>query len=241
MNCSLCGLGRPLSKSHIIPEFIYSPLYDEKHRFHILSTLKARPRPTEQKGIREDLLCADCERQISRYERYARGVLFGGVEIIATRNDENIEIYNIDYKLFKLFQLSLLWRANVASHRMFSRVNLRRHESAIREMIQRDNPRSYDKYGCILFGLAGDTGAEFGFIDQPTRVRLESHWCYRFIFGGLVWVFFVSSHQPNQYLRSHFLQESGYLRIWVKPFADLAYLREFAVDLHKMGRLRKPG
>jgi hypothetical protein len=194
----------------------------------------------EQRGIREKLLCSDCESQLSEYERYAKDVIFGGVELVVTRNDGNVELHNIDYKRFKLFQLSVLWRASIASHKMFARVNLHRHEAKIREMVRSGNPGSYDEYGCIMFGLAGEAGAQCGFIDQPTGVRLEGHWWYRFIFGGLVWVFLVSSHQPKQYLRSHFLQESGYLRIWIKPFADLTYLREFAVDLHKLGRLSKP-
>src|SRR5262245_52027646 len=75
MNCALCGLEQPLCKSHILPEFIYRPLYDENHRVHVLSTMKVRPRPMEQRGISEKLLCSDCESQISKYERYAKDVL----------------------------------------------------------------------------------------------------------------------------------------------------------------------
>jgi hypothetical protein len=40
--CKLCRLPRQLRKSHIIPEFMYTSMYDDKHRFHVVST-KRRP------------------------------------------------------------------------------------------------------------------------------------------------------------------------------------------------------
>jgi len=32
MVCRLCQKEKPLVQSHVIPEFLYRPLYDEKHR-----------------------------------------------------------------------------------------------------------------------------------------------------------------------------------------------------------------
>ncbi len=60
--------------SHIIPEFIYSPIYDDKHRMVLLET-DERYASFQQKGIREHLLCQDCETKVSKWETYARGVL----------------------------------------------------------------------------------------------------------------------------------------------------------------------
>ena len=37
MKCKLCLKENKLSRSHIIPEFFYKPLYDEKHRINVLS------------------------------------------------------------------------------------------------------------------------------------------------------------------------------------------------------------
>ncbi len=99
MACKLCKKDKKLMNSHIIPEFIYKPLYDEKHRFHVISTYKQKDRPKEQKGIRERLLCLDCEQHISRYEDYARKVLFGGVEISVLNESGGIIVSGIDYKL----------------------------------------------------------------------------------------------------------------------------------------------
>ena len=119
MVCKLCKKDKKLLNSHIIPEFIYKPLYDEKHRFHVISTYKTKHKPIEQKGIREKLLCADCEQHLSAYEGYAKKVLFGGVQISVQKENGGIVISEINYKYFKLFQLSILWRASVSNLKMF--------------------------------------------------------------------------------------------------------------------------
>jgi len=71
--CALCLQSRPLKRSHIIPEFMYQNVYDsDPKRFHSLTVniddeAKSKSK-VEQKGIRENLLCADCEVLLSKYE-----------------------------------------------------------------------------------------------------------------------------------------------------------------------------
>lgn len=69
MTCKLCLEDHDLRRSHIIPEFLFRPLYDEKHR-----ALTFRPDVTGkrviQKGIRERLLCAKCESHLGKLESY---------------------------------------------------------------------------------------------------------------------------------------------------------------------------
>ena len=64
MKCRLCLKEKPIQNSHIIPEFLYKPLYDNLHRFKSLSTLPEIKIEYKQKGIREKLLCRDCEQYI---------------------------------------------------------------------------------------------------------------------------------------------------------------------------------
>lgn len=42
-NCKLCLKEKELMFSHIIPEFFYEPMYDEKHRFMQISTIQEIP------------------------------------------------------------------------------------------------------------------------------------------------------------------------------------------------------
>jgi hypothetical protein len=152
-NCKLCLEQKNLQNSHIIPEFFYKPLYDEKHRIHVLSTTPEEKNVMEQKGVREKLLCYDCEQYFSQLEDYARKVFYGGVEI-GMRNDKNKILFeDIDYTKFKLFQLSLLWRASVSTVRLFSEVSIGAHEEKLRKMLINKNPGEYYEYGCSIIGL----------------------------------------------------------------------------------------
>lgn len=54
--CAFCQQARPLRNSHIIPEFLYRTLYDEKHRFSAYGSDGKAEVVQEQKGTRERLL-----------------------------------------------------------------------------------------------------------------------------------------------------------------------------------------
>src|SRR5438034_9908437 len=71
MACALCHQNKPLRQSHIVPEFMYKPMYDPLHRFEGLSLDVSEPPQIHQKGLREELLCQDCEQRFSRFEHHA--------------------------------------------------------------------------------------------------------------------------------------------------------------------------
>lgn len=237
MVCKLCHKEGDLLNSHIIPEFIYKPLYDEKHRFHVISTYKQEDRKKEQKGIREKMLCSDCEQHISRYENYARKVLFGGVSIAVRKEDSGMFISGIDYKCFKLFQLSILWRASVSEPKMFKAVDLGPHAKFIRQMIISDDPGLEEKYCCVMTGIRYGSDAMSGFIDQPEKLRLNGQIAYRFIFGSIAWIYLVASHGIPKLLREFVLTESGRLNMALKDVGDMDCVIGFAKEARRMGRL----
>ena len=114
MLCKLCQHSRDLCRSHIIPEFLFKPLYsDKKHQFIQMSG-SSNVRKV-QKGFKEKLLCRECEDRLNKWETYAAKVLFGGVEIGFEQMQDRILLHNVDYKKFKVFELSLIWRAGVSS------------------------------------------------------------------------------------------------------------------------------
>ena len=53
MPCALCHEERDIRNSHIIPEFLYEPLYDEKHRLQLLSIIPSQGNSFKQKGLKE--------------------------------------------------------------------------------------------------------------------------------------------------------------------------------------------
>ena len=69
-----------------------------------------RPRIV-QTGIYEKLLCAECENGIGEYDRYASQILKHDKNLIIEQYSNAGVLKNVNYSLFKLFQMSILWRA----------------------------------------------------------------------------------------------------------------------------------
>jgi len=148
--CRLCGQMKELCNSHIIPEFFYKPIYDRLHRLHMIPTSPDEKNSYKQKGIKEKLLCLDCEQFFCKFEKYVSQVFNGGVDIRISRTTTEIIIEDIDYHLFKMFHLSILWRMGVATDKSFSEVQLGPYEAVIRNMLLKDTPGEPYECGCIM-------------------------------------------------------------------------------------------
>ncbi len=238
MQCHLCLQEKDLKNSHIIPEFFYKPLYDGLHRFTVLSTSQEKKTKYRQKGMREKLLCYDCEQFLSSIEDYVKRVFFGGVKIRISNEKNFIIIEDIDYKKFKLFQLSILWRSGISKLNFFSGVSLGPHEEKLREMLFKKNPGEPYEYGCLLAMILMDKDQVLdGLMMQPDFIKVEGYRCFRFLLGGCVWLFFVSKHNMNFKFKEYFLNKDGKLIITKQIAKDNKLITGFAQDLKKAGKL----
>src|SRR5436190_22008413 len=104
--CALCLAAKSLRRSHIVPEFMHRAMYDAKHRFFGLSSVPVKPIRLFQKGLREPLICAECEEQFSRYESYASRVFYGS-DVNVASVEVGMLLSGLDYSPLKLFLLSL--------------------------------------------------------------------------------------------------------------------------------------
>jgi hypothetical protein len=210
--CRLCLRQRPLCQSHIIPESCFTPVYDAKHRFITVTESKERL-TLLQKGFREPLLCDKCEQHLNAFDHYFADAWFQQGLGPLTATDDLVTVSGLDYSTFKLFHLSVLWRAAIASRPEFAGVQLGPHAERIRDMLLRADPGPTSQYGTIVYALCLPRSTQIcrSIVTRPKRVRLEGHWGYHFVFGGCVWHHFVSSH-PSQY-ESCFLTHHGTLRM----------------------------
>ena len=214
MKCRLCLKEKELLKSHIIPEFLYKPVYDDLHRLTVVSTGPFDKIKYEQKGYRERLLCYDCEQLLSPLEDYGRRVIYGGGETETIVFENEIKVRNIDYKKFKLFQLSLLWRASVSRQESYIEVNLRHNEETIRKMLIAQIPGEPNHFGCFMTVLLWEENKPMdGIILSPARLHIEGHICFRFIVGACAWFFVVSRHSKDFILKDYFLRPGKELTI----------------------------
>lgn len=226
-----------LANSHIIPEFVFKPLYDEKHRFHRISTDILEKNRYLQKGIREPLLCLDCETMLSKNEQYVSEVFNGIREVNLINNDGVVKAEGLDYIKFKLLALSVLWRAGVSSNPSFSAVSLGVHEPKLREMIRSNNPGLVEEYPFVICPIIHEKELLSALILEPERVRLHGHVAYRFVFSGLVWIYIVSSHALPSAILEASINEAGQLKMLPKNISDLPFITAMAADLSSKRKL----
>lgn len=234
--CRLCHSAGELRFSHILPEFLYKPLYDEKHRF---IGLKHEPEPGTnedllQKGIREYLLCADCEQHLSKFERYASQVLRKLPDTSREPPGAVVRVTEVDYARFKLFQMSLLWRAGVSKQASFQGIYLGPHEPKLRQMIHEANPGEPLDYGCVLIRTRGPEKLDH-FIKPPTHLRFLGHHGYQMILAGMIWTFVVSSHSDQIHEKGSFLSMNSTLPIHVGTETSSEFIAGLGRVLRKEG------
>lgn len=231
--CNLCGEENDLlSKSHIIPDCMYQELYDEKHKIHKFEPVSyfkgesymQKPSSGEYEG---GLLCAKCDNErIGRLESYACHFLYSTGELpedikpaVKNFRDEPTgvgfsTIGNTKYDLFKLFILSILWRAGISKREGFGQIVLEDDEPIIREMLLTNNPKSEDVYPIVFFGwIQGDSLAT-DMIQQPVTVKEKHGKRYMFPINGLVYNIYTSIEDIKPELQPHILKENGEFTIF---------------------------
>lgn len=237
--CKLCGEEKVLRDSHILPEFIFKPLYDSIHRFHVISTIPHDKNRIFQKGIREELLCKDCEQIFSKYERYASIVFNKSENINVHRINNEYHFSGIRYDLFKLFQLSILWRIGISKCPGFEKIDIGPHEQKIRTMLINENPGKYFEYGTIIIALIGENKLLNGLIITPEQFKHDGFTFIRVVFAGYIWLFIVSSHSSRFPFKEYFLSEKDELIIQVRNAENMKFIRKFARNLYDLGKLEE--
>jgi len=87
-----------------------------------------------------------------------------------------------------------------------------------------------------MFGLKFDGSAMNQVIVQPSVQRLEGHRAFRFVFGGFLWVYLVSSHDIVAPLSTGILRPPGELLFLNRDARDLRDLVNFAKSREALGK-----
>lgn len=239
--CALCKTNGELRNSHIIPEFFYKLVYDPSpRRFRVVSAIASEPERYVQKGLRERLLCSVCEQKIGRLENYAKKTFVDGKGLQITQQNAAVVLSNLDYKLFKLFLLSLLWRMSVSKLDFFREVRLGLYEEKIRLALVNDDPLLPLQYACqmIVVLVGGKTCTDW--IVEPTVARVGGRHVYSLVITGILFNFYVGRQplQPN--LAAHVLNERGAMTVAVMGIRDIPFLFRVARRLvHALDARRK--
>jgi len=220
--CKLCHNVRPLlDKSHIIPEFMYSGLFDEHHKINKFAPaqyVKGNRRVMRPSSGEYDsgILCQECDnKKLGQFETYARQALFGGKlpenespDCQNVQTPEGVKFTrcrNLSYKKFKLFLLSILWRASVSKREFFNEVSLGPYEEVIRQMLLNEDPKGEEDFPIVMFTWLNDQSMPRDIVGQPGKNRATKGIRYVFIIGGVTYVFHVSPGSLPPMLRPYVL------------------------------------
>ena len=198
--CKLCLTeGVKLCNSHIVPEFCYKPIYNDKHKVIRANITKAGIKHVDcQKGHYEPLLCEGCEKKIhSSYEQPFHRYWYLSRAVPQKVAADHIEVYGVDYKTMKLFHLSVIWRVSVS--KTFSHMSLGSYYSEkIRQMLYDGNPGPDDHFP--IFGrllLDNDRQVVHPIVTTPLEAKFDENYAYCMCYAGCEWRFLITDH-PTQ-------------------------------------------
>lgn len=225
--CRLCSGPGPLRNSHIITEGAYEPAYDIKHRAAALD-LRQASIPYAQKGLRERLLCETCEQKFNRWERvffrfWKPAVLFPPPII-----QPYFCVSGFPYDAFKLFHLSVLWRAGVAKSYAFRLVKLGPHEIHLRSVLMKEQAPGdlvYPVSACVLRDPVS-RGSLAACVMPPSSGRARGVKTYIMVFGGCAWYYAVSN-RTNPFPPEQVLSQTGNLYLPVVDATSFPPLAKF--------------
>lgn len=226
--CKLCDKEKQLKNSHILPEFMYQNLYDSSpKRFYSLNVNlndsdKSRKR-IEQKGIREYLLCGDCEVQLSKYENYSAETFYAknlkNKAYIKKANETldqqyfTYEYAGFSYKEFKVFLLSILWRIIISNKFKTPQIDNRIVEK-LKLAVRNQDPLDYDDFGCLVQVIKYKKGQlAKGFILDPFLTQNENSPILNILIDGFMYSFYLNSKQIRNETKDFFLRKDGTMTI----------------------------
>lgn len=223
VTCALCLEERALVGSHIIPEFFYRHAYDNKHRIAKVTRGVEQPK-LMQKGMREQLLCASCERLLN--DNYERDVSRTWMTFMPT--DVTTPVVHLDVpepRKFELFHLSILWRASQASGSEWASVSLgAKHSEILRTSLLNQRLPTGASYPIFATMFIENKAPAMRWIGAPTVRRHERAFVYSTLYGGFMWHVVVASHSVVPESNPYHLSPEGRLVAPVFPVSEMPTL-----------------
>lgn len=233
--CRLCQLDRKLCDSHIAPEFLYKPLYNDENKLMAISGQGNKGWKPLQVGMREHLLCLDCEQHLNdKYEKafLKQWTIDSPLPDRMAQDSAHTAVY--DYPTFKLFHLSVLFRSSICSLPTFQEVNLGSHEERIRQMLLSADPGCDWEYPVLAFAVLNGRGdVERRLISRPISGRYEGHIAYGQIYGGAMWWISVSSHRNHAFCQAG-LQSTGSITMLAEPWNEIGVVQDLSEALKRV-------
>lgn len=200
MLCRMCSEDKKLIDAHIIPAGFYRYIKSDSPFLEIRSSEKREYKKRSYIGIYDNtILCSDCEKLFQKFDDYAQSILLSEPkeeDYILNPNGkrEGCKLESINYKLLKLFFISVLWRASVSNRKEFSKVNVGPFEQVLKNMILELDPGDQDKFSITIMRFNDYLGKNF--LLNPHRTRINGINYYIFYLGAGYKVYIKVDKRP---------------------------------------------
>jgi len=166
---------------------MYAHCYDENHSYVAFDAVEGSYNKRRRKGLYEKLFCRICEDVLKKYEDYGKSVLYDNLKPKVRKLKSGVTIDDYDYKLFKLFVLSLLWRSSVSTLSMFSSIRLGKYEEYLRRVLLDEIEIPVNDFPCVLYQVhIKDRLSDGVFMEGfPRKAIVDGRTIYQFIVDGL--------------------------------------------------------
>ena len=191
MLCRLCQTEQRLIKAHIIPEGFFRSIGDPSETLEIYTNKPGTYPKRAPIGVYDkSILCRACDNVFSSWEKHAQDVLLRDFsdETAMYRGREKIgwTINTFNYRLLKLFFVSVLWRASVSTHVFHQRISTGPFEGNLRAMILAAEPGDPETFAVTLARF--DEPAYTAMLD-PHPQRFDGiRYCQFYLAGFVVYV-----------------------------------------------------
>lgn len=192
MICKGCGENKNLIKAHVIPEAFFRGLRDGKDSPRLLTDIDGIfPKKAPIGVYDKTILCRDCEDRFQVVDNYAQNILlrkeYDHVELKWGGKVVGYRVDDVDYRLLKRFFISVLWRASVSSQEFYSKVSLGPYESALKELIWRDECGGKNQFSFVISKFTDTTVGRT--ILDPHRERWRGvNYCRLYLYGYVVYI-----------------------------------------------------
>ncbi len=223
--CKLCKKrAKLIRKSHIIPNFMYKGLFDANNKMTMVNLNKPlfNPKPYQTGIFEKFILCKECENELlSKSEKYVSVVLYGGAlkntplfeNQLGPDGIESIIIRNIDYKKFKHFILSIVWRASISGNPFFEKINLSNEEEVLRNIILSNVYTDEENFKISILAIVNRNNDLVRVIQNPELYELGNCRFVTFFIGGFVYFISLSKDASFPIFEKTFLKQDGRIDI----------------------------
>lgn len=217
--CRLCGSKARLVDSHVVPRALHLDMAryagsDEAMRIY---SDRLTHQPRSQTGVYGQFVCEDCEATFHPWDEcgiaWVREYRDGdrGEPLLGDRRRGFST--QTGYTNFKLWIMSLLWRAHACEHDLYARIDLGdKWAEELADCLRNRDPKTPEYVAVCASWFNEEVGKHYMADPHPERYEGVNHVRF-YVYGGFTFLIKVDQRKSPTSMRNLMLREDGSLPV----------------------------